>query len=240
VKSTQLCRRNWGFLFLNTQFGVLTAILYLFTAWAIMAPLHAYGVAQWRDALRQVLVSSMTNQTGALWVVTVLLALIFFTDTHSVVYRWIAGLIHGLTHLSVIFVAGWIIDHYFAVSTSGNMSPPSACTVWTLLLVAGIMFATGWIVGSEIMGVYLWASLNIFKRHLNEAFSSLHIADYKNFLRLHIGKDGKLTIYPIGIETVPKKWKKVDSNGSTPVYIPSDSSATPPVLLENPFGAQSK
>lgn len=234
--SKRICRRNWKFLFLNPLFGLLTGTLYLFTAWAIMAPLHNFDLSQWCLALQQTLVSAMTNQTGALWVVTVLAGLVFFTDTHSPVYRFVAGPIHGLSHLTVIFATGWAIDHYLAVSTLGKVSPPAHGTVWTLTLAAGIMFATGWIVGSEIMGVYLWISLNFFKRHQNEAFSSLHIPDYKNFLRLHISKDGKLTIFPVGIKTVPKNWEKVESDGTSPAYIPDDTNATVPVLIEDPFG----
>jgi hypothetical protein len=56
------------------------------------------------------------------------------------------------------------------------------------------------------MGLYLFISLNILGRHSNEAFSSLHIQDYKNFLRLHLASDGTLTIYPIGIDRVPRRW----------------------------------
>jgi hypothetical protein len=74
-----------------------------------MAPLHGYG---WKDlgkAVGQTVVNTMTNQTGALWVVTVLLGVIFFTDTHSVLYRWLGGLTHGLAHLCAIFIY-WLVD----------------------------------------------------------------------------------------------------------------------------------
>jgi hypothetical protein len=59
------------------------------------------------------------------------------------------------------------------------------------------------------MGAYLFISLRFFKRHSNEAFSALKIQDYKNFLRLRIDKHG-LTIYPLKIETVPRKWQEKD------------------------------
>ncbi len=48
------------------------------------------------------------------------------------------------------------------------------------------------------MGVYLWMSVNLFLAHSNEAFGSLALPDWKNFLRLRIGADGKLTAVPHG------------------------------------------
>jgi hypothetical protein len=53
------------------------------------------------------------------------------------------------------------------------------------------------------MGLYLLICLNGSGRHWNEAFSSLRIAHYKNFLRLRIGTDGTLTVFPIGLTRVP-------------------------------------
>ena len=57
------------------------------------------------------------------------------------------------------------------------------------------------------MGVYLLISLNVFGRHSEEAFSGLRIEDYKHFLRLHIDRTGALTIWPIKIERVPRRWR---------------------------------
>jgi len=124
-ESARLCWRNWGFLFLNPKFGVLTATLYLFTSWAVLAPLSTYEWKDWYAALRQTMVSAMTNQTGALWIVALLLAVVFFTDTHSVVYRWVGGLVHGLTQLFAIFAVGWAIDRHLAISTLSGHAPPS-------------------------------------------------------------------------------------------------------------------
>ena len=177
----------------------------------------------------------MTNQTGALWVVTLLLAVVFFTGTHSVPYRLLAGPLHGFTHLTVIFVVGWAIDRRFAISAVSYHDPPLPGTVVKLLLPALIMFAAGWLIGSEIMGIYLWVSLNCFRRHQNEAFSSLHIPDFKNFLRLHINTEGALTIYPVGIRTVPRKWKEIPTDGYSARFQPDDQDATGPALIEEPI-----
>ena len=97
------------------------------------------------------------------------------------------------------------------------------------------MFATGALTGSMIMGLYLLISLNAFGRHSNEAFSSLRIEDYRNFLRFHIAMDGTLTIFPIGIERVPRKWKEaVGATVYEPQLEPDDVAATAPHLIEPP------
>ncbi len=87
------------------------------------------------------------------------------------------------------------------------------------------------------MGLYLLVSYNCFGRHGNEAFSSLAIQDWKQFLRLHIDEQGTLTIYPIGIPRVPRKWKARDGIEG-PESVPDkdgDPRATEPALIEPPI-----
>ena len=67
-----------------------------------------------------------------------------------------------------------------------------------IAIVGGVLSAT-------IFGVYLLISLNLFNRHWNEAFSSLRIQDYKNFLRLRIKPDKTLEIHAVGLKNVPRE-----------------------------------
>ena len=75
-------------------------------------------------------------------------------------------------------------------------------------------------------------SLNIFRQHTNEAFSSLKIPDWKNFLKMHIDRDGVLTIYPVGIRRAPRTSKLSDAALSDPSFKPTDG--TQPELIEAP------
>ncbi|KAE8892553.1 hypothetical protein PF006_g5056 [Phytophthora fragariae] len=59
---------------------------------------------------------------------------------------------------------------------------------------------------SFVFGTYLYLSLNMFGCHYNEAFSSLRIASYKNFLRLHFDKEGRLEIFAFGVDKMPRRW----------------------------------
>ena len=62
--------------------------------------------------------------------------------------------------------------------------------------------------------------------HDNEAFSSLKIGGYKNFLRFHFQGD-KLTIYSVGVQRMPK-WKKVKG-------VFKSNEALKPQLIDTPI-----
>jgi hypothetical protein len=85
------------------------------------------------------------------------------------------------------------------------------------------------------MGIYLFISLNVFGRQANEAFSALKIPDFKNFLRIRIEQNGDLTIFPIGIRRVPRKWKRRGEGTDGSAYVPDDNDAAAPELIERPL-----
>jgi hypothetical protein len=117
------------------------------------------------------------------------------------------------------------------------VSPPPGPTLplHTFLAIAVIIFVLGYAISSFIMGAYLYVSLQFFHRHANEAFSALHIADYKNFLRLRIDQDGSLTIYPVGVEKVPRKWVAASNpSPGEPVLVPEDRKIEP-FMIEGPI-----
>ena len=88
-----------------------------------------------------------------------------------------------------------------------------------LLIAGALVFVCGGVVGGVLLGLYLLISVQVFGRHSNEAFSSLRIQDYKQWLRMHFAADGTLTIFAIGIDRVPRR-------------TPDDPRATPPHLIE--------
>ena len=160
-----------------------------------------------------------------------LLSFVLFTETHSRWYRRIAGTAHGLTHLAaILFLTA------FATRLVGGTLAIASESVGGLLLTGGCIFAGGYALGALIMGLYLYISLRFFGRHANEAFSALRIPDYKNFLRLHIGRDGALTVFPIGVDRVPRKWAPLpDAADTEPQYSPAEGQALEPRLIEPPI-----
>lgn len=228
--SRKLCRRNFLFPVLNPQFGILTGFLYMLTAWSAMTNVGVFGIHEILPALSASINGVLNKPVAVFWGLALFFGFVLFTDTHSRLYRWIMGPVHGLAHVSATFFIGWGAT-YLGVAALGL---PFGST--RQLLLAGVLiFPAGWVVGSFIMGIYLWASLNLFGRHSNEAFSSLIIPDWKHFLRLKVDANGNLTIYPVGILRVPRKWKDRPAGTSGPGQVPDDSRASAAELIEAPI-----
>jgi hypothetical protein len=100
-------------------------------------------------------------------------------------------------------------------------------------LDALLIGAGAWVLGSAIVGFYLLISLNVFGRHSEEAFSALRIQDYKHFLRLHLARDGTMTIYPIAIPRVPRVWGARAKGATGSRIVPQEPFE--PVLIEPPI-----
>ncbi len=267
-ESKKLDWKNFTFLLHNKWFGWVSGILYAFLAWLIRGELPPdkslagdSGLVKTFQPAFHNLVAEPLTFLSVLWlfflkalgitinriieeplagliVVVVLLGLVFFTDSNSSKYKWIAGLIHGFAHLTAIFLLGWLgyLLSVVLIEKYGNAIPISDISVWFLCVVA-VCFFGGWIISSIIMGLYLFVSLHIFGRHDNEAFSALKIQDYKNFLRLHIDASGDLTIYPIKIERVPRAWKPIPDDKNTEFYEPE--SEIDVKLIEDPIHIKS-
>jgi hypothetical protein len=231
ARSKGLVWRNALFAFWNPRFGVVPACLYLLAAWSIgaatswRAPGSLFGPV-YDTAL------AFRDHPG-LFVVfaSVLLAFVFFTDTHSRPYKWIGGVLHALSHYAAAFYIGW-----GSAYTAARLLPGSP--LLQIPLAAGLVCALGWGVGSFIVGLYLLVSSRLFGRHGEQAFAALRIEDYKNFLRLRVDRDGTLTIYPIGLDRVPRRWRARREDEREAVRcteLPADPRATPPRLIEAPI-----
>src|SRR5262249_24407066 len=228
--SKALCWRNLLFLAINPTFGFLTAFLYLLTAWAVSADIGRLGFSQIGEAITTTLHEVVNKPDAGFWVIAMLLLFFLFTDTHSRLYRVFGGLVHGLAHLAAVFFIAWGAAYLF----SQHFEPGSFAFVWRFALAVA---AGGWVAGSLILGIYLLVSLNVFQRHSDEAFASLRIQDFKQFLRLRFAADGSLTIFPIGILRVPRRWKEAPAGAGGPGLPPDGPRATAPPLIADPIPA---
>lgn len=223
--SRRFAWRNLLLPFLNPKFGSLTAVLYGLTAWASKPPVVTENFA---SAVYGSLVNAIQDPFRAFWSINMVLLFWLFTDTHSRAYRIIMGFMHGAAHLLMTFWLGWQMLNVTA--TGFGIREPLFQTLVMVFLVA----VAGWFMGPMIVGVYLLISINGFGRHDNEAYSSLRIQDYKHFLRMKVDRDGKLTIYPVGLRRVPRKWKDRKTGTPGPLLEPDDPDATLPELIEPP------
>jgi hypothetical protein len=233
-ESRRLCRGNLLFLPKNKTFGVVTSILYLFLAFAVFdvdtAPFQAVSFG---ESLVMTLSRTAHPIRAMFWISIIVGGFWLFTDTHSRRYKWIAGCLHGLSHVAAALLIGCAVMYLFR----SNLDLDWGIGVLTLSILS--IAIGGWVVGSSLMGLYLYVSLNIFGRHSNEAFSSLKIEDWKNFLRIHIDKEGNLTIYPIGLERIVTRWKAAPLTETGPLLVPDfndmELRKEVPKLIESPI-----
>ncbi|HEX6126148.1 MAG TPA: hypothetical protein VFZ23_12315, partial [Pyrinomonadaceae bacterium] len=217
--------KNLGFIRRNPTFGLMTAVIYFVLALLVHGEIA--GRFTWWAAVKATVNRAIEQPLVIVVIVLLMLGLIYFTDSNSKTYKRVAGLVHGLAHLIAAFFIGWfayLVTHWL-VDTWGVPVPSTRYNlIWffTVLVIGGL---GGYVLGSMIMGLYLFVSLRFFKRHSNETFSAMKIQDYKNFLRMHIAADGTLTIYPIKIQKVPRNWVEGDGRSA-----PSDGSS--PELIE--------
>ncbi len=231
--SKKLVYRDLLFLFLNPGFGILTAIIYLLTAWIVGATLHYEAPASFIQTFILTAKALKDNPFVAIWIFIIFSAFIMFTDTHSKIYKWGGGFLHCFAHMISIFYIGWG-SLYLSTLLFGRD------TLFQFVFAFILIFVLGWIIGSVIVGIYFFISMYFFGRHNEEAFSALKIQDYKNFLRLHISENGTLTIYPIKIEKVPRKWRNRNIKHESKIrsyIVPADGSGAElieePIVLKN-------
>lgn len=205
--------------------------------WAVpaLAPALVFGLAP-LVALLRALARSPTAVSVCLAVACG--AMVYVSHARLGV-RIAVGLAHaGVQLLSWLFVATCLASALVPLgrfSTGGGMLAQLERLVifgsWLLstALVAGLASAT-------IFGIYLWFAGRYLPKQLNDVFSALAVEDYKNFLRLHVDAQGKLTLYPIGVRRVPRRWQlNPDPDAGAPFLVPREELKAeliePPLVL---------
>ncbi|MGA8117564.1 MAG: metallophosphoesterase [Actinocatenispora sp.] len=144
-------------------------------------------------------------------------------DVHHRVRHWAAGITHGLAHLALAALGAYA----WWVSPLAHLPGPIPVllSIIVYLPIAGVA-------GTELTALYLlvggWFGVNI-----EELFAGQGIDDAKSFLRMRIGTDGQLTIYPIGLRRVGRRWRAHPSGETgTPWIVPRRKLT--PHLIEKP------
>ncbi len=188
VTSFRLSLLNLAFAAKNWKLGVFPmGTLYWLLTW-VRLPEGWPSLASWVEVFR--------SPGLLLWLFVILGGFVVFADGTRRWFRWLGGLAHGAAHvLTASAVTGFINGTWLA----------GAVTATDLLAANVLNFVAGMIFGPTVLGLYLLLAVNLFGFHAMEAFSSLRIEDYKNFLRLHVRKDGTLEVYPIAVAKVPRE-----------------------------------
>ncbi|MBP0618913.1 preprotein translocase subunit YajC [Cupriavidus consociatus] len=153
----------------------------------------------------------------------------------------VVGALHGLLHLALAVAMLWLVTRFNLHGFGADKPPPMLLFLVEAMLlggtVGGLLFG-GWMV----LGNALW------RLHPEEVFSSQRIADYKCFLRMRF-EDGQLTIYPLKLEKVCRKWKlgegvrrlakvrgtwrvRAQPGASGPRFVPADGELSPPEAVQ--------
>jgi hypothetical protein len=229
------------------SFGLLIAALYFLLTLPIISTIDDLALqGEHRFAqITYIATESLVHSQLSMFLMLITVAgFVFFTDTHSTRFRIFMGGVHGIAHVLAAFSIALLVVFLVARNTTAE--------TWTLpipwfgvfefsldlrlVLAAVVIYVISFLAGCFIMGVYLLLSLNLFGRHGNEAFSSLAVEDWKNFIRLHINEQGDLTIYPVGLRRVPRKWKnRAGASGPELEPDPQDRRATNAELIEPPI-----
>jgi hypothetical protein len=113
-----------------------------------------------------------------------------------------AGLAHAVGHF--VLSVGWALVVRWLYH---DVLPDGAAADWLILVI--VVVATPLLIGfvdAEIVALYLLLVSRV-GINFNEVFAAQSIEDHKGFLRLHIDSTGTLSIYPIKLARVCRRWR---------------------------------
>jgi hypothetical protein len=203
---------------LNPAFGRLLGALYALIAMAMVSTANlgvrgVVGIADTGEGLRTVVIDSGTGFFGFLSNassgMTIVLVLALFGATfggvdlkQSLPARLVVALAQTAAHVFAIGLVVW---------AAVNIAPDvwdSETAVW--LAAIPLAFAAGATVGATVFAFFLWLLHKVrgpkSQANANQVFTGQSIADYKNLLRMHLARDGELTIYALGVDEACRKW----------------------------------
>ncbi len=229
-KSKRLALRSIFFPFMNMGFAAFLGIYYLFFAWCLQSesknsvsflsnPLNVVdGKVLNSSLLEQFSAVSLLSREG--WPVILkgfgtvlahspsniaLLLLIFlgwafFADAKSLLSRVLQATVHTVLHVILLLALMWTAARWNLHVLGLHLDSVPQVILFSIESVLAGGFLGGMIVGTFLCLNNLW-----FGTYTDEVLLCQKIPDYKNFLRLHINQQGKLTVYPVGIAKVPRK-----------------------------------
>jgi len=223
--SKALRKRIWLLAPYNLPLAALFGLLQVVLAFMLGLHLENSHVGIGLSDLRRAL---WTSPTAFFLIATMLLLLasmVRLAHDASGIVRFLLGLVHSalqLTSVAVVMMAASRLSSALGLRGAGSLI--------AFLVLVGLLGGVGGTVG---MSGYLFVT-NCLGFHGNEGYAALHHMDLKHFLRLHIDADGDLTLYPIGVDRVGRRWElRPDDPPEAPWF-----AAVPPIephLIEKPI-----
>lgn len=135
----------------------------------------------------------------AIVVFAVYVGLINVNQTHRRLTSLVLGTAHTALHFAALIAAFCI-----AVQAASWINPQFDQLGGAFVLFLGLMMLIGGLLGGFVFGLFLLFSLNVLGLQWTNTFSSLRIADFGNFVRLHIDGSGVLTVYPFKVDVAQR------------------------------------
>ncbi|MDP9815485.1 hypothetical protein J3R04_001455 [Spirilliplanes yamanashiensis] len=207
----------------NPGFGTMLGIVHTLLMLAMLGATTRVAEAQ----------RLFTIPLVAVLLVTVLGAVAFAqppgADSDRHMRHWVLGVLHGAAHVGLAVAGTWVWLQF-----------PFRDWPWPWpLAVAAVLY--GPVIGylaALLVSLYLLVASG-FGVNVNELYAGQGIEHGKSFLRLHVARDGTLTIYPIGVDRICRKWVAApDDPADAPWLRPAEPLAgrliEPPVVVAPP------
>jgi hypothetical protein len=247
--SRRLCWRTWLAPLLNPSFVAFIGALYLLFAFAVRFSLVAernIGFAEIAETvpLADIRGGLLYNPVSLGLVLVIWAGLIVYTDCRRWRWRIVVGGLHGIAQLAVLTFVIWTAARLLAPLDLPFLSFQLAFK-WDisffLVTYVAVVLVVGGLAGAYTYTAYLFLMQRLFNRHATDAFSAQRNPDYRSFLPLHLDENGTLTLYPIGVRRVPRRWRYVapaQRARHEPVFVPREEIAVH--LIEAPVTVPSR
>jgi hypothetical protein len=240
-------RLRWGTLlapFKNPSFMVFVGAFYVVFTLAVRFAVPDAATLGLNVALQEsdpglITQAIFNNPISFVLAVALLFIFIVFADAKRTATRVLVGTLHWLCQLLLLVVVIWGVAQV-AIDLPGLslgvelLFLEFTLTFDTLVLFLGVAVLGGYL-ASQLFAVYLFVMFTLFDRHATHAFSAQRIEDYRCFLRLHISQDGSLTVYPVGVRRVPRRWRFLLRDGehrAEPIDRPIEAHLIePPIVI---------
>lgn len=206
-------REAWkvlGLAFLNLRFTLAISAISAVLLWTMLinvpityapatfAHLGSEGPFDWLRGLWplwQIASQTLGKPWVLLYFVTTVAIFSYAADTRNKRHRFLIGLLNASVQLAIVTVVGQSVLH-----------AKQGASLLVSLPLAGL--ASGF-AAATALGIYFLACFRLGKgMHWNEVFMSLRLTSYKSMLRLKIDREGRLTLYALGLRhsEQPKRW----------------------------------
>jgi hypothetical protein len=192
----------------------------------VLVLLGCIGLSRFRLPGRDVLLRRMRDPHRPVrWLAATVL------ETGDRLVRAATGLVHAAAQLTA-----WAVLLKLLVDVRPDRIVPltgAGEVPWgVLLLFSAAVFVLGGLLGALVFALYLVGASLLGGCHHNDAFSALRIDGYKHFLRLHLDARGGLTVYPLGIRKVCRRWEFRPGSGNGAWFEPKRGEPDPRDQIE--------